>query len=271
MRVLGADAPSSVRSQAIRPLTTNVWRSKPYIANTAGIIGPNRIGTQQLIKRLTVRSGTMGETSPEPAKSVPRLSTRTNLFLAAALRVAGSVHSVKIRDMSDMGAQIEGLQLPEAGTSISLIRGRLAVEGQVAWRAGRRCGVRFLTVVSVRDWMANPANVEQQRVDHIVDAFRGGAVPFIPPHIRDESAAEQFSDDLVRVANLLERLGDALASDEKVVLTHGMALQKLDVATQMLLALAQVAPATDSPNHDSKLESLRASCNQALRGAEETP
>ena len=51
---------------------------------------------------------------------------------------------------------------------MTLVRGSLSVLGLVAWRNESRCGLKFASPVSVRAWMANPVNREQQRVDHVV-------------------------------------------------------------------------------------------------------
>src|SRR5688500_8151372 len=106
-----------------------------------------------------------------------RVALRTHLFMAATMHAAGVATPVKIRDLSCDGAQIESTVIPEVGALLTLARGALSVDGHVTWTAERRCGVRFAARVSVRDWMANPVNRAQRRVDHVVAAVKAGAVP----------------------------------------------------------------------------------------------
>lgn len=183
-----------------------------------------------------------------------------------------------IRDLSATGAQIETTLLPDVGSAIILARGYLAIQGHVTWCTERRCGLHFSSRISVQDWMANPVNREQQRVDHIVRAVKAGAVPlaaralaYAPactpaPALETPGTASEVAD-LARVSQLLESLGDALASDPAIVGKHGTALQSLDIAMQTLTALAETmqADAPDQAACRARLAELRTSCAQALQ------
>src|SRR5688572_18679488 len=162
-----------------------------------------------------------------------RSEGRTNLFLAATMHAGGNATAVKIRDLSPIGAQVESSTFPEVGSAMTLARGHLSVQGQVSWSTQRRCGLRFSNRISVQEWMASPANLEQQRVDHAVAAVKAGAVPIAAPAHRFASA-QGLADDLARVSRLLEKLGDALASDPALVTEYGIPLQNLDIAMQTL-------------------------------------
>jgi hypothetical protein len=198
-----------------------------------------------------------------------RLAVRVNLFMTAALRASGVETPVKIRDLSASGAQIESDVLPGVGSPMTLSRGSLSVGGHVTWRAQRRCGVHFTSLISVKEWMANPANREQHRVDSIVAAVKAGVVPLVPPEIHHEATSGRFAEDLTSVSQLLELLGDALANDPAVIAEHGLRLQSLDIAIQTLTALAQVlkADAKADPSSIARLDELRTSCAEALRDA----
>lgn len=106
-----------------------------------------------------------------------RASPRTNLFLAAALHAPRYSAPVRVRNMSATGALVEAAAVPDAGTEIRLVRGSLAIPGEVAWSAAGRCGLHFSSLVSVHEWMVPPANREQQRVDDAVRLFKAGAIP----------------------------------------------------------------------------------------------
>lgn len=176
-----------------------------------------------------------------------RQAGRVNLFMAATLHVSGVETAVKIRDLSAIGAQVESSLHPDIGSAMTLVRGRLSVQGRVAWCTERRCGLHFSTRISVPDWMANPVNREQQRVDHVVALVKAGAVPLAPrasvPAPPVAATADRVAEDLRRVSQLLENLGDTLASDPAIVTGHGTLLQNLDIAMQTLIALAEAVQA----------------------------
>ena len=198
-----------------------------------------------------------------------RGSVRVNLFMAATLHAAGIEAAVKIRDLSASGAQVETPLLPDVGAPMTLTRGRLSVRGEVAWCAEPRCGLKFSSNITVKDWMANPVNREQSRVDHIVTAVKAGVVPLTAASTRAAAPADGAAQDLECVAKLLECLGDALAGDPAVIAQHGIALQNLDIAIQTLTVLAEKLP-TGSPADSARrvrLTELRASCTEALRSA----
>src|SRR6185312_726100 len=86
----------------------------------------------------------------------PRAEPRTNMFLGAVIRSAGLSFPVKVRNMSVSGALAEGRDLPEEGAEVELVRGSLAVSATVAWCSEGRCGLRFLSLACIRDWLAPP-------------------------------------------------------------------------------------------------------------------
>ena len=89
----------------------------------------------------------------------------------------------------------------------------------MTWCTERRCGLHFSSQISVQDWMANPVNREQRRVDRAVAVVKAGAVPLArrrPPR-REARPVLPMADDLRQVSRLLELLGDALASDPALV------------------------------------------------------
>jgi hypothetical protein len=198
-----------------------------------------------------------------------RAAVRVNLFMAATLHESGVETAVRIRDLSASGAQVEGSLFPEVGSPMTLTRGRLSVQGNVAWCADRRCGLKFASKISVPDWMANPVNREQTRVDHIVTAVKAGVVPLVSGTPAATAPAGAIAQDLERIANLLGSLGDSLANDPAIVAQFGSALQNLDIAIQTLTALAETMEvgAVVGVAKIVRLNELRRSCAEALRGA----
>ena len=73
-----------------------------------------------------------------------RRSRRSHLLMAATLEVSGRAISVKLRNLSAEGAQIEGDQLPVEGTELLFRKGELAVAGRIIWTKGKQAGISFV-------------------------------------------------------------------------------------------------------------------------------
>jgi hypothetical protein len=88
------------------------------------------------------------------------------------------------------------------------------------------------------------------------DEPRQAPVPF---------GACEHVQDLKRVLDLLTQLDDALSRDLAVLDRHGVALQNLDIASQLVSALAGIGAESCSPDDDpTTLAGLRRSADQAL-------
>ena len=72
-----------------------------------------------------------------------RRSRRSPVFLAATVEVAGTPEPVKLRNLSEEGALVEGERLPLEGTTTFFQRNELRVKGRVVWVHGRFAGVAF--------------------------------------------------------------------------------------------------------------------------------
>lgn len=77
-----------------------------------------------------------------PAKS-NRRSARKPVLLTASVEVGGGPAPVKLRNLSEEGALIEGEQLPGAGVATWLKRGTLRIEGTIVWIEGNLAGLSF--------------------------------------------------------------------------------------------------------------------------------
>lgn len=195
-----------------------------------------------------------------------RTIARTNLFLAAIMHGDGFSAPVKVRNMSATGALVEAAAMPEKGAAVQLVRGSLAIAGEVVWSSEGRCGLHFSSLVSVREWLAPPANRDQQRVDDAVRLLKSGVIPLASVAGTAKSAGSgQFEADLRAVARLLEALTEQLISNEATLLAHGDELQTLDIAVQTLDAVAGAMGREGAEGAIfSRIENLRASCRQAL-------
>jgi len=175
---------------------------------------------------------------------------------------------VKIRNMSANGAMVESPVTPPPGTNVDLIRGALRARGVVIWTTKSRCGLQFSSEVSVKEWLAAPTKDQQQRVDEIVALVKAGGADLGQEDGRERETRshEQLADDLRAVVKLMQDLEDDLAASDQTLERHGMKLQNLDIATQMLRAIAsELTPdGGDGPVRIARLEDLRVACAQAL-------
>lgn len=214
---------------------------------------------------------------PESARQLQRAENarrqpRSSMFLAAVMLVGRDQSPVKVRNMSPDGAMVESTLTASPGTRIKLVRGRLVAEGSIVWTSGNRHGVKFDVEVSVEEWLAGPAKAEQDRVDDIVSLIKtgrlmpqvDGAEPAINTEARQSN--EQSATDLKAVVNLIQDLEDDLASSPETLMRHEVKLQNLDIAMQMLRAIAQQLSCgpCDRPSSGADLDNLRVVCGRAL-------
>src|SRR5215208_2397885 len=79
----------------------------------------------------------------ESSMTQNRRSRRSPVYLAATLEVAGVAQPVKLRNLSEEGALIEGERLPLDGTTTFFERNELRLKGRVVWVEGCYAGVAF--------------------------------------------------------------------------------------------------------------------------------
>ena len=230
------------------------------------------MGTRGAKGRIDV--GDMGEIKPE-GSAEDRVAPRTNLLLAATAEVGGRSLPVRIRNLSETGAMIEGAGLPEAGVQLVLVRGDLQVAATVAWAAGSRRGVRFGGPTPVNEWTGGKPKAidctglrDQRRVDAIQAearanpvsgrALRSAEAPSTVPVVADLDS--RLADELGYVQRLIEGLGDELISDLLLIQRHGKSLQSLDLVGQILGHVSAILRADDKAAvvEDIGMEDLRA-------------
>lgn len=210
------------------------------------------------------------ELDDQPAGN-KRIQPRSSMFLVAVMRSGTEQAPVKVRNMSPNGAMVDTPFAPSRGTSVDLMRGPFIARGTVMWSSGNRVGLRFSSEVSVKEWLAPPTAVHQQRVDDIVALVKAGGLPQLESASADHAASrevrthEQLVDDLAATMRLLGDLEDDLASCDETLARHGMKLQNLDIAMQMLRAVAaELMPSSKERVSLAKIEDLRVTCAKAL-------
>ena len=70
-------------------------------------------------------------------------SRRSPVLLAATIHVAGEPVTVKLRNLSERGALIEGDRLPLEGSTTFFQRNDLRLRSRIVWVEGKYAGVAF--------------------------------------------------------------------------------------------------------------------------------
>ena len=81
----------------------------------------------------------------ESSSAQNRRSRRSPVLLAASIEVDGAFVAVKLRNLSEEGALIEGDRLPTEGAQTFFRRNELGLKGRVVWVHGNYAGVAFDT------------------------------------------------------------------------------------------------------------------------------
>lgn len=179
-------------------------------------------------------------------------------MLAASLAGDGGTIAVRIRNISEFGALLEGYPLPPRGQKVMLRRVSLGASARIAWSRGTSCGVEFDQPIVPAKWLDPTARplppTGQARVDAIQAAIRAGSsiAAFEQPSRKesrgrpdDQTLEGRIAEEMEHVQRILEVLGEALATDPLVLNRHSAALQQVDLASQLLGQLAKVVGAED--------------------------
>lgn len=180
---------------------------------------------------------------------------RKNLLLAASIEAGALRVAVRIRNLSETGAMLDGTALPDPGTTFTLRRADIAMSATVVWISAGRCGIRFDdATISVDEWVAGAkvpsfnGQFGQARVDAIQIAVRtGAALPETAPKptvgLSQGDLETRVTEEIIHVRRLLDELGEGLVEDPNVLQRHMQALQNLDRASQILEHLGTVLSA----------------------------
>ncbi|QNA85128.1 PilZ domain-containing protein [Sphingomonas sp. So64.6b] len=204
-------------------------------------------------------SGGEAPSDPGAGPAPPERAPRRNLLLAATIDAPGLHAPVRIRNLSESGAMLEGAVFPDIGEPFTLRRAELSITATVVWRAGSRCGVRLDGVATVADWVAGKrvdpgpgAGRNQQYVDRVQAAVRAGTVypdtqqpPAPAGKMSEADLTARLAQELAYVKRLLEAVGDELTDDGLIVQKHSRSLQDFDLACQILGHLAAILAAPD--------------------------
>ena len=172
--------------------------------------------------------------SDDHASEAPSARTaRTNLLLSAAIESNGVSAPVRIRNLSEHGALIEGAALPPIGSSLILRRLQLEMRATVIWSDKGRCGVRFEGMIAVAGWRAG---------NWIAPVGNAAAVIAETKPAAQSSQADRGLDG--RIADELKALQHQLALMSGQPVGSAM-VQRFDAVSQTLGHLAAVLAAED--------------------------
>jgi len=179
---------------------------------------------------------------------------RTNLFLAATIEADTLNAPVRIRNLSEGGAMLEGPAFPRIGDGLTLRRLEMHIGGRVIWHSGSRCGVQFDGIASVPEWVSGKRSGDarhqgQTRVDSIQAAIRSNAPASPASEWQADGGSPELSrriaEELAYVQRLLENMGDTLTDDPIIMQRHAGTVQGFDLASQILGHLANLLTARD--------------------------
>src|SRR3954447_22991788 len=107
----------------------------------------------------------------DQSNSQNRRSRRSPVFLTATLEVAGAAQQVKLRNLSEEGALVQGERLPLEGTTTFFERNELRIKSRVVWVHGNFAGVAFARPLKSEDVLRH---VPQPRAKLNADFRRPG-------------------------------------------------------------------------------------------------
>ena len=161
-----------------------------------------------------------------------RAAARANVFLAATLVAAGRSFPVRVRNISQGGALIDGVDLPAPGLAVILRRGSLSADADVAWSEPPHCGVRFSTSIRLAEWVSRIGHPGQEQVDALVRMVRR---PML--HREGSLVLSPSKDSISAISRDLSETCERLANIPQWVDEQAEELLRLDVIAQRLRQL----------------------------------
>ncbi len=201
-----------------------------------------------------MNSTSNGEPGSLPPVGQSERPPRTNLFLSATIEAGNLKAPVRIRNLSEGGALLEGAAFPDVGGYLALRRLEIEIGATVVWRTEARCGVKFDGRTTVAEWVSGTRSRtshdhDQARVDGIQAAIRAGlstpssdASGAMQGSI-DDGLDQRIAEELSYVKRLLENVGDELSDAPIIMQRYSRSLQSFDLACQILGHLSTVLTA----------------------------
>ena len=190
---------------------------------------------------------TQAATEPD-ARGAPR----TYLLLSASIITDGLSSPVRIRNLSETGALLEGGAFPNVGQTLTLARLKMQIKAEVVWKSGCRCGIKFDGLVSTTEWIAGVSGTSPTPALTLVAPARAASGVSLPTTSTTKDLSDfaadlnnRLAEEVAFVRRLLESAGEALADDTVVLQRHGVTLQGFDRASQILQHVSTLLASTD--------------------------
>lgn len=173
-----------------------------------------------------------------------REHVRSNTFLMAMLISDTLSAPVRIKNISANGALLSGRELPAVGEQCRLRRGEISVSGRIVRVMDRTTAIKFARLIDVDQWIGAPQQL-QSDVDRVVQDARHRYPIADSSHrisnLRPDRLAPSAVtlDELVDLADQLDRLADSLSDNPLIIAQYHTRLQVLDIASQRLRALGR--------------------------------
>lgn len=160
-----------------------------------------------------------------------RLNTRRNLFVAAQLAWENGSNAVRIRNISGVGALIEGDKFPHTDQSVRLTRGQQSAHGHLVWVRGSRAGMLFSVPITPDEWL--PSRLKVRQGEKPIELTANGATTL------ESRAGAQAQRDLIiaehltRIRTMVEQVRLDITKDQSTRVPPD-AVTKLDVIHRLL-------------------------------------
>lgn len=168
-----------------------------------------------------------------------RAHERKDLCVMGAIASASLSAIVRIRNLSERGALIEGAELPEAGERINLRRGDLIASGVVVRKAGTKVGLEFEQPIHVSAWLSSPVRDHSYVQMQVGRALASNSDRYDHSGPTSLSPTVSTTEELLGIAQMLTSLADALSEHPDIISRYYSRLQVLDIAAQKLCYFAQ--------------------------------
>jgi hypothetical protein len=188
---------------------------------------------------------------------------RSRVMLAAAIVSHGFSVEARIRNLSRSGALIEGEVVPEAGTTVEVLRNDHSARAEVVWAKPGRCGVKFESPIVIEDWVGSLRLVSSSpgpssprpsapRPPAFTDADSRPAAA-LPAWLSAETPAPDLEarlparvgEEIAYVQRLIDSVGRDLSSTPLVGRQHAGSVATCRSASALLGELARVLLAED--------------------------
>lgn len=123
-----------------------------------------------------------------------RRSKRSLVLLAAKIRTSEGLFDAKLRNLSQNGALLEAEATPPVNSQLVFERGDTVAPARVAWAAGTRFGIEFLTPIEESEVLVHIGRPAPRAVQKPLRAFRRSGLRDEPLSDVEKKAAHAWAN-----------------------------------------------------------------------------